>query len=149
MRRTTCFLTALALVFAQNALTVSAGTIVGTWEWRSMMGPIPCVTQTVYDRNGGYSELGRCGPYASHQTGKYKIFGSHLARTVTDWNPKRYWMIDPCPGDSSKPGCGHWQQYQRPIGGTFEITFVGANTLRIRDVAGLLFTGQAELHRLH
>ena len=139
----------LALVFAQHAFAATAGSVVGTWEFRSMMGTIPCVTQTVYGSNGKYSELGRCGAYASHQTGTYKIYGTRLARTVTGWDPKRYWMIDLCPGDSSKPGCGHWQQYRKPIGGTFEMTFVGANTLRIRDISGLLFTGQAELHRVH
>ncbi|MFZ1123596.1 MAG: hypothetical protein WAN59_00455 [Candidatus Baltobacteraceae bacterium] len=135
---------AVGLALAQVG-AAQAYTLAGTWQGSLMLGSIPCAVQTVYVPTGTYSELMRCGATMTRQAGTYVLRGNLLLRSVESWDPRTQWIVDLCPGDSSRPGCGHWQQLSKPPGGTYALTFVDAGTVSLRDVN---FGGQIVMRRV-
>ena len=128
-------LLSIALALAFRADLASAETVVGVWQWQApFVGQTSCIGQTIFMQNGSYSEQANCGGYMATQTGSYNISGGRLGRTVQDYEPKTHWVIDLCPGDSSRPGCGHYEQYAAPPGGVFSYAFVGNGSLQLTDI---------------
>jgi hypothetical protein len=78
---------------------------------------------------GTYSETARCGPYATGQSGTYRVFPNRiLSRTATDFFPKTRYVV------GAQVGTGHTEPNATPPGGTFRYTFTTPNTMIWRDV---------------
>lgn len=119
-------LTASVLLLAKPA--AAARSLVGTWEGTFTANDVRCSMQSIYQSDKTYSELLHCGTLMTHQSGTYVVHGDLLVRSVEDWDPKQQWVVGAC------VGCGYWETLAKPPGGSYKITFSGANTLTLHDV---------------
>lgn len=79
------------------------------------------------------------------QTGTYEANGGRIARTLRDYQPKTHYVIDLCPGDSARPGCGHVEPNPAPPAGQFSYRFLRNGSLELTDV---VFGGMVVLTRV-
>ena len=120
--------------------------IEGKWKAIVTVLGISYTWETQFFPKGSYSELIRSPTNESYQTGTYTFDGNRLSRSVKNWEPKKRWIYL-CPSDKSLTNCGHWQEHLKPPGGTFEVSFINANEIKIRDInygGELIFTRSAE-----
>jgi hypothetical protein len=124
----------LALSVAVAVLVIAipparaASSIVGTWQGNFAANGTPCSVQSIYQSNGTYSELLHCGSMMTRQSGTYVFHDGLLVRSVTDWDPRRQWVVGAC------VGCGYWETLAKPPGGSYRVNFNGANSMTLHDV---------------
>jgi hypothetical protein len=124
-----------ALSFASTASAASS--LVGTWQSSFSVNGTDCSMQSIYQSDGTYSELLHCGSLMTHQSGTYVLKNGLLVRGVTDWDPKQQWVVDAYGG-------GHYEDMAKPPGGSYQVTFVDANTITLQDVN---MGGSVTMHR--
>ncbi len=98
----------------------------GQWTASVQVNGMACTVWLVMDP-GRYSELLRCGPYMTMQSGTYLYQNGVLVRTVNDWEPKDRVLVGPG---------GSTQRYEnaKPPGGTFRVTFLSVDAMNWYDV---------------
>lgn len=121
-----CAVVAIACVLPSPA---AAQSLAGTWHATAQVNGMACVFDRVMTTTGTYSEIERCGPYATGQSGRYTVFPNHtVSFTVTNFTPKQRYVV------GAVPGTGHYEQNATPPGGTFQYRFTAPDTLVFRDV---------------
>ncbi|HXW52322.1 MAG TPA: hypothetical protein VEJ41_10055 [Candidatus Acidoferrales bacterium] len=126
------------LIFLSLEPARAGSSLVGTWQTVLSVDGTRCSMQSIYERDGSYSELLRCGSLMTHQAGTYVLRGDLLVRNVEDWAPKQQWVVGAC------VGCGHWQTTAKPPGGSYRVDFLDANTATLHD---LNLGGTVTMHR--
>ena len=121
-----------AVVLAVAALPLASAaqsTLAGTWHGVAAVNGMRCTFDRVMTPTGTYSEIERCGPYATSQRGTYRVFPNHtVSFVVEDFTPRQRYVVD------AVPGTGHTEQNATPPGGTFRYTFTSPNTMVWTDV---------------
>ena len=117
----TCF-ALIAGAFAQTPLA-------GSWHAFAQVNGMTCTFDRVITAAGRYSEIERCGPYVTSQSGTYTVFPNHtVSFSVTDFSPRQRYIV------GAAPGSGHYEPNATPPGGTFRYTFTAPDTMVWRDV---------------
>jgi len=121
---------ALMLVFAAAPRAAAADDpFAGTWRGFAATNGMQCQFDLVMTAAGRYFETARCGPYATSQSGRYRVFSNGtLSRVVTTWSPTQHLVVDATPGSS------HYEPTSRPPGGTYQYRFTTPDTMVWRDV---------------
>ena len=136
-------LVAIAVVAALLGAAAPCGAqspFAGSWTGTVTLNAIRCRFDLVMTADH-YNEVARCGPYATGQSGTYRVFpNGTISRTVTDWTPKSRYLVD------AQPGTGHYEQNAKPPGGTFRYTFTNADTMVWRDAT---YGGTITYRRVH
>jgi hypothetical protein len=119
----------VALVFGLAAATqlAAAQNLMGKWVGSAVInGERISFTMTVTAGNH-YIETAQMGTLMTAQSGTYVLTNGLLVRSVTDWNPKQQYVLDP-------PYGGHYQPLAKPPGGSWKVTFTNPNTMVLQDV---------------
>ena len=120
---------AVLLAAAGTAPVAAQNGLAGSWRGTVVVNGMRCTFDRVIVQNGNYSEIERCGPYATGQSGTYHVFANHtISFIVADWTPKQRYVV------GAYPGMGHYEDNARPPGGTFQYSFTSPNTMVWRDV---------------
>ncbi|HEV3087827.1 MAG TPA: hypothetical protein VGX96_11430 [Candidatus Elarobacter sp.] len=134
------FAAVAATLFAVPAASAAQNSLSGVWRGFVQMNGMQCRFDLVMTPSGTYTETDRCGPYATGQSGTYRVFpNGTLSREVTDWMPKSRYIV------GAQVGTGHYEPNAKPPGGTFRYTFTSPNTMIWRDVN---FGGSITFHRV-
>lgn len=149
----------LALALAAP-LVSCAQNLNGRWLAHLTVNNIPCTIETIMNA-GNYSELVKCGPYMTYQSGTYFVSGNIITRNVIDWSPKQSYHVEGrplgydyrcppgsyrtpdghCPGWYGGPGHnypagpgGHYEPNAKPPGGSYQVRFNSANSMTWQDI---------------
>jgi hypothetical protein len=135
-------------MFAAVALALAAApapgaaqdSLAGTWRGGAIVNGMRCTFERVISPAGTYSEIERCGPYATSQRGTYRVFPNNtVSFVVDDFTPRRRYVV------GAQPGTGHYEANATPPGGTFRYRFTSPNTMVWRDTA---YGGTLTYHRV-
>jgi len=131
-----------AALFALSAVPIESSAqnpLAGIWRGSLAVNGMSCQDDRTISPTGTYSEVLRCGPYATSQTGTYRSFPNNtVSFVVQSFAPTRRYVQD-------TGYTGHWENNATPPGGTFRYTLPNANTLVFRDAN---LGGTITYHRL-
>jgi hypothetical protein len=121
-------LTVLAITFVLTAQFAAAqNELDGTWEAVVTIYGQRCTFNLVMTVGQHYTETLRCGNLMTWQAGTYVFSNGILVRDVTDWEPRKRYVLDD--GYS-----GHYEENAKPPGGSFRVTFTSPDTMVWQDV---------------
>lgn len=121
-------LTALAFAFVLTAQFAAAqNKLAGTWKADLILYGQRCTFNLVMTLDQHYTETLRCGTLMTGQAGTYVFSNDILVRDVTDWEPRRRYVLD-------NGYRGHYEENAKPPGGSFRVTFTSPDTMVWQDV---------------
>jgi hypothetical protein len=121
-------LTVLAFAFVLTAQFAAAqNRLDGTWEAVLILNGQRCIFNLVMTVDQHYTETLRCGDLMTSQAGTYVFSNGLLVREVTDWEPRRRYVLD-------NGYRGHYEENAKPPGGSFRVTFTSPDTMVWQDV---------------
>lgn len=118
---------ALTVCLAVAAQVAAAQNLMGKWVGSTVInGQRYAFTMTITAGNR-YIETAQMGTLMTTQSGTYVFTNGLLVRSVIDWSPKQQMVMNPPLGTKPVP-------VAKPPGGSFRVTFTGANTMVLQDV---------------